>query len=188
MCRIKRFASYCIPDAGRTAGFTLVELMLAVTISTIVMLAIGSLMIGETRNAARNRQVVSMHCDATLAMNVIGDHIRGAYLDVDEVHLWSSNNGNVTKLFFDSGEGDYVRCRKNQGEVSLKLKGSDHLYLINGEWEIRDFSVYAPDDSSDPDGTESTSWHVILELRVPGTTSTIALDSSVTPRNSIPGT
>jgi prepilin-type N-terminal cleavage/methylation domain-containing protein len=160
--------------AERKRGFTLIELMLAVSLFSIVMMAAGTIMIGEIRNASRNQLNVDMQRDASLTMSTIGNKIRESYVDEDEIHLEYS--GDQTTLYFSSSELNYVRYDQSDDTIILKLAGESAFELIDGQWEIRDFSV----------AKENSTWHVTLELRVPDTISTVVLDSNFLPRNTNP--
>lgn len=171
-CRMKKFADPYIFPRRKVAGFTLLELLLAVSIVSVVLLAAGSLLVGETRNAARNRRVVDMQRAGSLAMKVIGRKIREAYLDDGEV----SESGNKI-IYFESSNENYVEWKESEGLLVLEPDG---VNLIDSQWEIRDFYVKKVDLGS--------AWQVVLEIRVPGTTSDFVLDSNFIPRNSIPDT
>lgn len=168
--RLKRFANRRAHAVGGTRGFTLVELMLAASIFSIVLFAAGTLLVGETRNAARNRQIVNMQRDASLAMEVVGNRIRGAYKDIGEV---SQSNNKI--VYFDSSLASYVEWNTIQNVLVLM---PENMNLIDTQWEIVNFNV--------KQNPVDFTWRVILQVRVPDTATEFVLTGNFMPRNSDP--
>lgn len=161
------------------SGFTLIEVLVAISIFSVVLLAAGTFLVSEVRNAARNQLVVDMQRDATLSMDTIGNRIREACVDdgVDPPEVSVVSNSVASTLYFDSSRTDSVTWQKNDDQLIFKSGGRPAVYLIDKKWEIRDFSAVGPTNST---------WIVYLQVRVPGTESEFVLDSTFIPRNLVP--
>lgn len=167
----RKFADSSVLPVRSKKGFTLVELMVAASIFSIVLFSAGTMIVAESRNAIHNRRIVDMQRDASLTINTIGNRIRRAYVDTGEV----SQTGHNT-IYFESSKASYAEWKTAEGRLVLMPENID---LIDTQWEIRNFYV--------EQNTIDNSWYVVLQLRLPGTTSEIILPANFMPRNTIPG-
>lgn len=67
-----------IPSRQRQQGRTIVELMIAVTIGLVILLALGIVYVSTTSTSRQSDNVTRMSEDAAIAMNIIGTNIRMA--------------------------------------------------------------------------------------------------------------
>lgn len=63
---------------GRQQGRTLLELMIAITIGLVILLALGTVYLGTTRTSRQAGSVSRMSEDAAIAFSLMGSHLRMA--------------------------------------------------------------------------------------------------------------
>ena len=147
------------------SGFTLVELMLAVVLVSILASAIGSLLVFENRALIRNTRMLELQRDASLAMNVIANGIHSAKIGVGDV---SFVNG--TTLYFEDNLTEGVQWDQAKGElISLPSK----MVLVRSDWNIVNFSSERHNNGT---------WRVVLQLVDPETLYQQVLVSSYSPK------
>lgn len=148
------------------SGFTLVELMLAIVLSSIVAAAVGLLLVFGNRALIRNRRAVEMQRDVSLAMETIAPRIRSAKIQEGNVSFVNDT------LYFEDTHTEGVQWDQGSGELVLLPSGA---VLVRDEWDIIDF--YA--ERHDANGT----WLVTLQVFDPETRNELVMESSFLPRN-----
>lgn len=152
-------------QTGGKAGFTLVEMMLAVVLASIVGLSVGSLLVFGNRALIRNTRMVEMQRDVSLAMGVISRGLLMAKIGLDP----DSFSGDT--LYFDDDKTTGVIWRKGQGTLNTI---PDNIVLIHNDWDILEF-----DAEQHANGT----WQVELQVEDPETRYRLVMFTSVLPRN-----
>lgn len=137
---------------GSSSGFTLLELMLAATLSSIIALSVGTIWIGANRNMLRSRKIVEMQRTASLAAEVIESRLRGSHID-DVVF---TESGNLHTLYFNSTQTSYIQWDSSAGTLVLAPEG---ITLVSDEWTLVTFSA--------SEQTSPVSWYVVLQLQDP---------------------
>ena len=118
-------------------GFTLVELMIAAFLSTIVMFAIGTMLVTKQRYWDRTSAKLTMIREASAAMGRMSRELRTAKRDSvfvygDSVQIWKN--------------GACVRFRREGADLVLR-EGASAVYLVDNTLDSLYFS-YAFSDSS----------------------------------------
>ena len=146
-------------------GFTLIELMVGISIFSIVILAVGSFLVSENRIASRNARSVEMQRAASTTMLAVGKFIRESASTDGDLSL-DESDGQVRLVNEDS---EYVLYDEDQGYITH----SSGLVLVDDTWEIRQFTITK---------NAQNGWSVCLQLRDPDTANEVILPAHFKPR------
>lgn len=144
-------------------GVTLVELMLAVVVASILASAVGALLVSANRALIRNSRQVEIQRDASLTMDTIGRYIR------ETAAGQISFAGGV--LSIGTTNNHTIVWDQQQNTIVLNPQGME---LVRNDWTIQDFTA-----SQSPNG----SWYVLLQLQDPQSGSLIVMPANFLPRN-----
>jgi len=148
------------------AGFTMVELMLAATLSVIVLMAAGSMILASNRLILRGNRMMEMQRDASLTMNTIGMRIRESRSNTNDVLVTENSASKVTlKLGTES-----VQWNKSTKKLVLLPKGME---LVRTNWTIVNFDAQLT----------NKYWYVVLQLHDPKTGKQIVMPANFKPRD-----
>jgi prepilin-type N-terminal cleavage/methylation domain-containing protein len=147
-------------------GFTLLEMMLTIILSSIVMLSAITFLVYDARAALQNNSHIEMTRSASLTMAAIGPRIHEAYSGEVSFDL---STGTLT---LSADGSSYVQWDSSANELILM---PENIVLIDDSWEIRDF--YADE------WLVNGSWYIHLQLREWDTTYEVNLSCNFTPRD-----
>lgn len=141
--------------AGDEGGFTLVELLLAMAISTLIMGAMYCAFHVQQRTQSAQEQVADMELNARLALAVLSEEFRMVGFDP---------NGSLTRKIRVAEPG---RFEFETNVLKVENKGS----VTERTWEPRTITIRLPgtiegkDCDSDGDGVVDRSWKDWFENR-----------------------
>lgn len=152
-------------------GLTLIELMLATVIASIVMMTISSLLVGANRQLLQTNTMVQMHRDGELAANAITQFIQKAKLQSREIRSRNITNG--IEYYYESEDSREHRIVWNQNTGQLIHQPSG-VVLAGTPWNIN-FAI--------TDGVVVGLYNLDLQLSDPASTRTIDYSLEVLSRN-----
>lgn len=111
---------YTSMQARRQTGFSLIELMIAVTISLVLLAGVVSIFVSSKRSYSTNTSLAQVQENARFALNFITPVIRMAgYAGCSKsINLNSILNGGLMAFNFGNGLGGYEAVNTNPGNSS----------------------------------------------------------------------
>ena len=157
---IKRIARR-VRSVGDERGFTLIELMVTIAISSIVLLSVGMMSVTMQRYWDRTSKKVALIRDASASMNRMSYEIRKGERDSvfaygDSIHIWSSG---VRSSFRQDGT-DLV-FQGSAGIARLAEGVVDSLYFSYAAWDSSAIGVFLRLS----DGGVQTQFSTIVGMR-----------------------
>ena len=114
-------------------GFTLIELISAVLITLIMLLAAGTVLATSHNSWNIAWRKANLQRDASYAMLKMSHHIKAGTLAETE------DNGTAIKIYKNTG--DWIRFFLEQDNLKYELKEQAPETIISGSVEILDFDV-----------------------------------------------
>ena len=149
-------------------GFTLVELMVATLAFSILVLAVGSMLVFGWMGWKRNNDLVNMQRDASLAMMMISKEIRNA--SYDEIIEGSGISFTGSGISFAESGNDIVH--------------SGGMTVVDGWLDTGSFRSRKVEFSGSPAGFKTNQW-VEVAFTLATATETESYLIKVSPRNGL---
>ena len=156
-------------------GITLVELIIAIAIATIVITSIAFFMSNSSKNYKKVNEEVSLQMEAQTILNQLNDLI----LEADNVKM----KDNILFIYNESESNYFIKLDVSSGKMFLNKTTSKEASPHDDDWVLfgQDVSSFTVTDTGD----DNTNKAIQITLHLNKDTMTYTMTNLVTIRNDI---
>ena len=168
-------------------GLTLVELLIALTITAVLLTAMAVAVNATMTNYTQNQQIAAATVGARNVLRRICTEIRTAQNDAATAPILISGGGTQCS-FTDAGGGQVVyKYEADNDRLVVQVGGNWHALLQNVRPAIDGEAIFSSTAPSDPSWPAGTVGKVLVRFKVEQGNVARAISAAVVPRNILYG-